>query len=211
MIKKPPKQDKTAARTTRGLRQASLTPCIGLFKCEMMRMDGLFMLIKGNGYIIKDVSVRDINDILKVYKKCEDFLSLGPVPFASEQMVLDDLKHSEEEGGTYCGVYRNGEMIGVIDFVLSNFNGEPNNAFISLLMIDVDYRRIGLGKEIVKAIETEILKSIHIGSILAGVQINNISAINFWLSMGYKIVAGPELLPDSTICYKLRKRITHIG
>lgn len=165
------------------------------------------MLIEGNSYLIKDVTERDIFSILKVYKKCEDFLSLGPVPYASEQMVLADLKHSEEENGIYCGIFSNGEMIGVVDFVLSNFDGEPNNAFITLLMIDIDHRRRGLGNAIVKAVENEILKNTQIESILSGVQINNISAINFWISMGYKIIAGPELLPDSTICYKLKKDI----
>lgn len=167
------------------------------------------MIIEGNGYMIKDVSEKDIHSILKVYKKCEDFLSLGPVPYASEQMVLDDLKHSEEEGGIFCGIYRNDEMIGVIDFVLNNFHGKPNDAFISLLMIAVDYRGNGLGKEIVKAVETEILKNKDIESIFLGVQINNLSAINFWMNRGYKIIAGPELLPDSTTCYQLKKIIYH--
>jgi ribosomal protein S18 acetylase RimI-like enzyme len=165
------------------------------------------MIIEGNSYIIKDVSEKDINSILKVYRKCEDFLSLGPVPYASEQMVLDDLKHSEEESGIFCGIYKNGEVIGVVDFVLNNFDGEPKNAFISLLMIDIDYRRNGLGKEIVKAVETEILKNKHIENILSGVQINNILAINFWINMGYKIVGGPELMPDRTVVYKLKKEI----
>lgn len=169
------------------------------------------MIIEGNSFIIKDVSEKDIDSILKVYKKCEDFLSLGPVPYASEQMVLDDLKHSGEEGGIFCGIFRNSEMIGVVDFVLNNFDEEPNNAFISLLMIDIDYRRNGLGKEVIKAVEAEILKNKHIESILSGVQINNISAINFWISMGYKIIAGPELLPDGTTCYKLKKSIIDKG
>lgn len=132
---------------------------------------------------------------------------MGPVPYASEQVVLDDLKHSEEEGGVFCGIYINDEMAGVVDFVLSNFDGEPKDAFISLLMIDMDYRRNGLGKEVVKSVEAEILKNKHIERISSGVQINNISAINFWIGMGYKIIAGPELLPDSTVCYKLKKDI----
>jgi ribosomal protein S18 acetylase RimI-like enzyme len=166
------------------------------------------MLIEGNGYIIKDEAEKDLRHILQVYKKCEDFLSLGPVPYASEQMVIEDLKHSEEDGGVFCGIYKDGSMIGVVDFILSNFEGEPKNAFISLLMLDRDYRRFGLGKEIVKAVEAEILKNEQIERVLSGVQINNILAINFWLNMGYKIIAGPELLPDGTTCYQLQKVFT---
>ena len=99
-------------------------------------------------------------------------------------------------------------MIGVVDFILSNFEGEPKNAFIPLLMLDRDYRRFGFGKEIVKAVEAEILKNEQIERVLSGVQINNILAINFWLNMGYKIIAGPELLPDGTTCYQLQKVFT---
>lgn len=167
------------------------------------------MFIEGSYFIIKDVSEKDIGSILKVYKKCEDFLSLGPVPYASEQMIIDDLRHSKDEGGCFCGIYINSEMVGIIDFVLDNFDNEPNNAFISLLMINGDYRSNGLGKEVVTAVEAEILKNKHICNILSGVQVNNISAINFWINMGYKIIYGPELLPDSTVCYKLKKVIVN--
>lgn len=44
-------------------------------------------------------------------------------------------------------------------------------------------------------------------SILAGVQTNNKPAIEFWKRMGYKIVSEPQLLPDRTIAFKLRKDI----
>jgi len=165
------------------------------------------MFITINSYLIKDVAERDIDGILNVYRNCEDFLSLGPVSCASEQMVLEDLKHSREEGGIYCGVYSNGEMIGVVDFVPNNYKRVPNQAYISLLMIAMQHRRQGLGKQIVRAVEDEIIKNKQIERILSGVQINNLSAINFWFSAGYKIIAGPALMPDSTTCYQLEKRI----
>lgn len=71
------------------------------------------MLIQGKGFIVKDIDVNEIDSILQVYKQCEDFLSLGPMPNASRQMVLDDLGLSKEEGDIFCGIYIDDEMIGV--------------------------------------------------------------------------------------------------
>lgn len=127
------------------------------------------MVIKGNYFIIKKVDDNDMDAILEVYKQCEDFLSLGPVPYASEQMVIDDLESSKEKGGIFCGIFINAKMIGIVDFVPDGFKGNLNNAFISLLMISSSYRRKGIGRDVVKAVEEEILKNNSIKSILSGV------------------------------------------
>ena len=63
------------------------------------------MILQGNNITIQKVDRKDINSIYNVYKNCEDFLSLGPVPVASKQMILDDFKISEDEGGIYCGIF----------------------------------------------------------------------------------------------------------
>lgn len=63
------------------------------------------MLIREKYFTIREVSEKDIDEIFGVYKNCEDFLSLGPIPHASKQMILDDFKISEEEGGLFCGIY----------------------------------------------------------------------------------------------------------
>lgn len=165
------------------------------------------MFIQGEGFSIKDIDVNDINSILQVYKQCEDFLSSGPVSTASKQMVLDDLKLSKEEGGVFCGIYIDDKMIGIVDFVLDNFEEKPNTAFISLLMISSCNRRKGTGKKVVKAVENEILKNSSIEAILSGVQVNNQPAIDFWAKMGYKITSGPELQPDSTVTFGLKKDV----
>lgn len=169
------------------------------------------MLIEGSYFIIKDIGKNEICDILQVYKQCEDFLSLGPVSVASEKMVLDDLKLSEKEGGSYCGIYINGTMVGIVDFVPENFEGNPQNAFFSLLMISAGHRHKGNGRDVVNAVEKEILKNDSIDAIISGVQVNNEPGIRFWKSMGYKIVSGPELMPDTTIAYGLRKDIYEAG
>lgn len=165
------------------------------------------MFIQKKNFTIREVGIAEIDEIFEVYKNCEDFLSLGPVSKASKQMVLDDFKISQEEGGIFCGIYIQNKMVGVIDFVLSNFDGNPCHAYLSLLMISAFYRRQGLGMDVVKAVEEEILKNKSIKSILAGVQTNNQPAIAFWTAMGYKIVSEPRLMPDTTIAFKLQKDI----
>ena len=166
------------------------------------------MIIKGSNFIIRDIRNDELEDVLEVYRNCEDFLSLGPVPKASMQMVLADINLSKEEGGTFCGIFQENKMIGIIDFVPSNFNGVGKNAFISLLMISKCHRRKGLGKDVVGLVENVILENADIEAILSGVQVNNVEAIRFWNSLGYKIVSEAKLLPDGTTVYDLRKDTT---
>jgi ribosomal protein S18 acetylase RimI-like enzyme len=125
-------------------------------------------------------------------------------------MILDDLRLSREVGGIFCGIFNKGEMIGVVDFVLSNFDGNPENAYLSLLMISICHRCKGIGSDVVDAVEAEVLKNKSITSILAGVQTNNFPAIEFWKKKGYKIVSGPELMPDTTITFKLKKDLQKV-
>lgn len=120
-------------------------------------------------------------------------------------MILNDFKISREEGGIFCGIFVKDEMFGVVDFVLDNFNGNSGNAYLSLLMISACHRRKGIGRNVIEAVEAEILKNHSIKSIQAGVQTNNKPAIAFWNKMGYKIISDPELLPDTTIVYRLKK------
>ena len=165
------------------------------------------MHIDGEGFTIRPVDEQDMDAILAVYRQCEDFLSLGPVPHASARMVLDDFSISRDEGGTFCGIFAQNEMIGVVDFVPGGFEGIPEDAYLSLLMLAQCHRRKGLGKKIVEAVEAQILKNAAIRRIRAGVQVNNAPAVAFWQSLGYRIVSGPETMPDTTVVYGLLKQV----
>lgn len=149
--------------------------------------------------------------MLGVYRQCEDFLALGPQPRASMRMVLDDLAHSREAGGVFCGIFRGGGMVGVVDFVPDDFDGRAGAACLMLLMIAAEHRGRGLGRKVVAAVEGEILRNAGIREICSGVQVNNPAGIAFWTRMGYEIVSGPRALPDATTCYDLRKTISRSG
>ena len=149
----------------------------------------------------------DLPAVLEVYRQCEDFLALGPVPTTSLEMVAADRELSRAEDGEYCGLFaEDGTLQGIFDFVRSGYAGEPGCAFIELLMIAAPYRGRGLGAEAVRWLEGEIIGAgIHL--LRAGVQVNNPGAIRFWQRMGFAITSGAEAQADGTVCYQLEKHL----
>jgi ribosomal protein S18 acetylase RimI-like enzyme len=155
---------------------------------------------------IREILPEDLDAVLSVYQECEDFLALGPVATASLEMVLKDVEISREEGGFYCGIFTaEGRIVGVVDFVPGNYKGDPQLAYLSLLMIARSYRSRGIGEVVVEAVENEIKKIPQVKTILAGVQVNNPQAVRFWKKYGYQIISGPTLMPDQTTVFGLRK------
>jgi GNAT superfamily N-acetyltransferase len=170
------------------------------------------MQIVTDRFTIRPVTPGDHLAVLDVYRQCEDFLALGPDPHASPDMIARDLRLSQEQGGVFCGIYDPaGQMIGVVDVVPRLYQGDPALAFLELLMIAQPYRSVGLGAEIVRAVESVVRRDGAVRAILAGVQVNNPGAIRFWARMGYRITGGPTLQPDQTTCYDLRKDFVDQG
>jgi ribosomal protein S18 acetylase RimI-like enzyme len=162
--------------------------------------------VRDHAFVIRPITDGDLEAILEVYRQCEDFLALGPVATASMEMVLKDIEISHEESGIFCGIFNEeGKVIGIIDYVPDNYRSNPQEAFLSLLMIAAPYRKQGLGQAVVEAVEDEIRKNARVRRILSGVQVNNPLAVRFWLRQGYRIISGPELMPDTTIVFGLRK------
>lgn len=150
-----------------------------------------------------------MNAVLGVYRACEDFLALGPQPKADMAMVLRDLDGSQQHGGFFCGIHdATGSMIGVADFTLSGFEGQPQVAFISLVMVVPSLRGQGIGTEVVGLIEREVRRDPLVTVIRSAVQVNNPDAQRFWSRHGYQIVGGPEAQPDGTTVLGLRKNLT---
>jgi GNAT superfamily N-acetyltransferase len=163
------------------------------------------MSIQKNTLEIRTVTQDDKYAVLDVYRQCEDFLALGPEPRASLGMVLKDIEAAQHEGGVFRGIYADGRMIGIVSYVPAGFEGKPDVAFLSLLMIAASYRGYGIGTEIVKRVEEEILKDSLVTTILSAFQVNNPDALRFWQKNEYQIASEPELRPDSTTVFHLRK------
>ncbi len=175
------------------------------------RTETIALVTHDNRWHIRPITPDELDAVLNVYRQCEDFLALGPVPTASMAMVLQDIEISRQEDGIFCGIYdaANGGMIGVADYVPCGFEDDPHLAHLSLLMIAAPFRQQGVGQVVVEAIEQEIMKDAQITAILAGVQVNNPQAIRFWQKRGYRIVSGPTLMPDQTTVFGLRKDLSH--
>ncbi len=160
-------------------------------------------------FTISPITPGDLDAVLAVYRQCEDFLALGPDPTASMAMVMKDIEISQGEGGIYCGVYTaEGALIGVVDYMPRGFEGNPQRAYLSLLMLAAPFRGQGIGPAVVAAVEAEIHKDAQIQAIFLGAQVNNPQAIQFWQRQGYRIVGGPTLMHDQTTVFELRKDLT---
>ncbi len=161
-----------------------------------------------NGYTIRALNETpdECAAVLAVYRQCEDFLALGPVAIASPEMVQADFALSRAQGCTFCGIYSPaGDMVGVVDFSTDGFHGDPQTAYLSLLMIGAPQRGRGLGAQVVAAVEAEMRRAGQARSAAAGVQVNNPAAVHFWQRMGFAVVSAPEQQADGTITYRLHK------
>lgn len=164
------------------------------------------MFIRSSHFTIKPVTEQDLDSVLTVYRQCEDFLTLGPEPQASMTMVLADLKHSQEQEGSFCGIHDPaGTLVGVIDVVPHNFAGNPTHAFITLLMIGQPFRQRGLGSQVVEAMEQELGRNPQVEVVLSAVQVNNSAGLRFWQRQGYYITSDPTFQTDGTITVTLKK------
>lgn len=146
-------------------------------------------------------------ELLELYRQCEDFLALGPVPVASEDMIRRDLVTTRPGGGAYSGIFwPDGTLVGVLDVIPSGFEGQADQAFIELLMIGAPYRGKGLGEEVVRAL-VESLREGPARKLLAGVQVNNPRALKFWQRMGFRVISEPMEYPDGTTAVTTLKEL----
>jgi ribosomal protein S18 acetylase RimI-like enzyme len=155
---------------------------------------------------IRPITENDLEDVLEVYKQCEDFLALGPEPRASMAMVIKDTETSRSERSLFCGVFASdGKMIGIVEYVPGDFNGETHLAFIALLMIVAPSRNQGIGTRVLEFIEGKIRATGRVSEIRTAVQVNNPAALRFWQRNHYRVFGDPERRPDQTVVSHLRK------
>ena len=164
------------------------------------------MIVDCGVFIIRPVRLDERAAILNVYRQCEDFLALTPKSTASMEIIDEDLALSQQNGGVFCGIYDSaGQMMGIVDVVMKDFEGSPSTAFIELLMIAQPYRGSGLGAKVVEAVEAEIARDESVKSIVLAVMVNNPIAIRFWERRGYQTFAGPFPEADGTTVWRMHK------
>jgi ribosomal protein S18 acetylase RimI-like enzyme len=147
-----------------------------------------------------------VQDILDVYKKSEDFLSLGPISTASIKMVLEDLEYSKQHGYSYYCIRYGEKIVGVCDYLEYGFEGDNGNGYINLIIICKENRNHGIGREVLDKIEIGIRKH-KCQRIIAFVQTNNSNAIEFWIKSGFSICSDKIRNEDKTIVYRIEKML----
>jgi len=163
------------------------------------------ILFSVNGMKIKPFETINLISTLEVYKQCEDFLSLGPVPYASMEMVQTDIDNSVNSKGIFCCIWNESEkQIGVLDFIPEV---EIGIAFLDLLMISKQYRYNGIGTSIVKELAVYLKEKYHTKIIKSGVQTNNSIGINFWKKNGFILESIPKDMNDGTVAFQMKKTI----
>jgi ribosomal protein S18 acetylase RimI-like enzyme len=161
-------------------------------------------LFSSDTFEIRPLDKNEIDSTLEVYRQCEDFLTLGPAHVASMNMVRNDIDHSIEANGIYCGIWNEqNEQIGVLDFIPM----ADQIADLSLLMISKKHRQKGIGTRIMKDFETYLKINYKTRTIHSGVQVNNELGIIFWKKCGYIIGTIARDMHDGTIAFEMYKEI----
>ena len=162
------------------------------------------ILFQGGELLVSTVDEGDVPALLEVYKQCEEFLALGPVPVASVQMVQADIDHSRDENGQYCMIREGrGRIIGVVDFTAKS--EEVHTSELLLLMIAAPWRGKGYGQAVVRALEAYLKKNYGTVRVVSWVQTNNPKAICFWQRLGFHLSMEPLDQPDGTVTRMMSK------
>lgn len=166
--------------------------------------DQFFSRRSSQKIVLLPVNESHLPQLLQLYRQCEDFLSLGPNPHASVEMVLTDLALSHQQGGIFYGIFQGKNLVGVLDLIGSGFQGEVSRAYLELFMIAPPFRGRGLGKHILAMVENQ-LRSTGATTLEADVQVNNPQALRFWQREGFLPVSQPQLQEDGTTTIHLVK------
>jgi RimJ/RimL family protein N-acetyltransferase len=170
-----------------------------------MRRHVMPTLFQADRLTVRTAAPTDVPAILEVYRQCEDFLSLGPVPVASRAMVTADIKHAETANGSFCVIEDEaGRVMGVLEFSVA----EPKRtAVLYLLMISRRHRKKGCGTAVVRALESYLRGKYSVETIESGVQVNNPDAIRFWKRCGFQVDTVPRNHEDGTTAFEMTRTL----
>jgi ribosomal protein S18 acetylase RimI-like enzyme len=129
---------------------------------------------------------------MKLYRKCGLFfdMSLGEMPKDCHDLLEDLPPGCSRDDKRVIGFYgSNNDLIGVVDIV----DGYPDQttAIIGFILIDPDYRRMGLGKKIENYL-VEMSQSRGMHKLRLVIIEENTPSINFWTSLGYEEIFMTE-------------------
>ena len=144
---------------------------------------------------MRALGARDYPAVVEIYRQTPRFiveLNGRSADSIGLEMVEEDAAHAANHGATFAGLFlrENGQMVGVADYVPNGYGGQPNRAWIALLLIAEPYQRQGYGSEAYRLIEESIFADPDMQTLGLGVLVNNGPALGFWRTMGYERVGS---------------------
>jgi len=160
---------------------------------------------------MRALKARDYPKVVEVYRQTPHFiveLNGRPADSIGLEMVEEDAAQAANHGATFAGFFlrESDQMIGVADYVPSGYAGQPNRAWIALLLIAEPYQRQGYGMEAYRLIEEAIFADPDVETLGLGVLVNNGPALGFWQAMGYGRVGSTVQDRDGRDVVILQKR-----
>ena len=160
---------------------------------------------------MRPLGARDYVAAVQVYRQTPRFIvelnGRSPDSIGLE-MVEEDAAQAANHGATFAGLFlrESGQMIGVADYVPSGYGGQPNRAWIALLLIAEPYQRQGYGTEAYRLIEETVFADPDVQTLGLGVLVNNGPALGFWRAMGYERVGSTVQDRDERDVVMLQKQ-----
>ncbi len=160
---------------------------------------------------MRALGARDYPAVVEIYRQTPRFIVELNGRLADSiglEMVEEDAAQAANHGATFAGLFlrENGQMIGVVDYVPSGYGGQPNRAWIALLLIAEPYQRQSYGSEVYRLIEESIFADPDVQTIGLGVLVNNGPALGFWRTMGYERVGSTVQDRDGRDVVMLQKQ-----
>jgi dTDP-4-amino-4,6-dideoxy-D-galactose acyltransferase len=138
-------------------------------------------------YIMDNLPKDDwIINIAKNSFKFSRFINDPYLPQDKAKHIYADItKNAFEMAGRYFILVKVREVIA--GFLLFSKSGVEDTSRIELIAIAQDYERSGLGRTLIRSMENYVAAN-GIETIRVGTQLDNVSAMNFYTSYGFKIL-----------------------
>ncbi|MFS0881092.1 GNAT family N-acetyltransferase [Bacillus sp. 7586-K] len=147
--------------------------------------------------IFEPITENSIQIALEIVNSNPDYNVLengNPIRTLSE--VSNDLLNSVSESFL---VVEDNRYIGIVDFLENN--PKDNKPWLGLLMINGSYHSLGYGKRVYGAFE-EKLKQRQFKNVRIGVLQDNLIALTFWKSLGFKFYGTSNWREKVVDCFE---------
>lgn len=145
------------------------------------------------------MTLADMNDLAElesIEKECDKYFLFDPPCEDNHSCTIKEcltigdipLGGKKENYYFYC-IRQDGIIIGFMAYYLEYH--QKDTAYLSVLYIKEEYRKNGIGAEIVEAL-TQKLRTVQIKKIRLHVSLRNATAIRFWVNNGFDKIIDVE-------------------